>query len=96
MALTVQSTKIAHRRGLTTDYIHWLGRLLRSDMMSSWSIWDLPNDTFRRGVVLAAHQARELARVLNDSVAVAMQRVIDDPLVGPWFKSEAQSNTRSG
>lgn len=91
VALRSQSASAAHRSGLTVDYVHWLGRLLRSDMASSWLVWDLPDDSSRQTVVLAAHQVRELAQMLSVPVTVALPwHLLDDPLVGPWFKMDAQ------
>jgi hypothetical protein len=50
VAMRAEGAKIAHRCGLTVDYVHWLGRLLRSDVASSWSIWDLPKDPSREAL----------------------------------------------
>jgi hypothetical protein len=87
VAVAAEAAKIEHRIGLAADYIHWTGRLMRSEMAFDIcnTSTDLP-DIVGNDLVLAAEQIASARKMLGDSLAEPVKRVLSDPLVLSAFK----------
>jgi len=92
IALEVASTANApeaHRVGLASDYIHWLGRLMRSDIAammyvtSDAQIPDIVDD-----LSLAAEAISRIRSTLGDQLIPPIRMVMDDPWVPAVFKEK--------
>jgi hypothetical protein len=93
VSVRYDGAKIEHRRGLAVDYLHWLGRLIRSDIASHWLMWEMPDDSAREALALASDQSIAVQQVLGGPVDVALKRVMADPLVPPQFKEKFCQHT---
>ena len=72
---------IAHRIGAATDYIHWFGRLLRTEMVDT-ILEQAPSGLNVVGDMdLAINAILECRVVLGDRLAEPLQRLIDDPYI---------------
>ncbi|NDU90164.1 MAG: hypothetical protein G3I08_09875 [Ferrovum sp.] len=75
------------RIGVATDYIHWLGRLMRSDVAASeYVARDRVPPEWLDDLVFAAQQIAKARRILGEALDVPIGRVTDDPWVAPIFK----------
>lgn len=75
---------VKFRAGLATDYIHWVGRLARSDQSR---IYDRPKPAeYKQDIELAGTQIIRAHLVLGPVLCAPIQRVLDDPLVSRTLK----------
>jgi hypothetical protein len=75
------------RIGIATDYIHWLGRLMRSDVAAGvYVARDPVPPEWLDDLTFAAHQVADARRVLGEALEIPIRRVNDDPWVAPAFK----------
>lgn len=82
---------IAHRVGAATDYIHWFGRLLRTEMVDS-ILEQAPNGLNVVGDMdLAINAILECCTELGDRLAEPVQRLIDDPFIRTRMKVRLRS-----
>jgi hypothetical protein len=82
-----EGTQERFRIGVATDYIHWLGRLMRSDVAAGvYVVRDPVAPQWLNDLKFAAHQVADARRVLGESLEIPIRRVIDDPWVAPAFK----------
>jgi hypothetical protein len=73
------------RVGLATDYIHWVGRLARSDQSR---IYDESGPAeYRSDLELAGMQIGRARLALGAELDAPIQRVLDDPLVARTLKT---------
>ena len=83
----------SYRIGVATDHIHWLGRLMRSDVAASVYVNgdDVPcgwRDDFEFGIQTVARARREL----GDALDVPIGRIMNDPWVAPIFKEKLKAS----
>ena len=83
------------RIGMAADYIHWLGRLTRSDVADDRfsPLENLP-DELRQDLAFAAQQVLGAGKALGKELDAAVQRVLNDPLVVPVFKGLLASSNQ--
>lgn len=76
------------RTGMATDYVHWLGRLTRSELAESRfeARLGLPDEGFI-DVKFAAAQVLAARKTLGEKLDDAVRAVLDDPLVLPLIKT---------
>jgi hypothetical protein len=85
------------RIGVATDHIHWLGRLMRSDVATGvYVVRDPVPPSWLDDLTFAAHQVAEARRVLGEALEMPIRRVNDDPWVAPAFKRIATSTADLG
>jgi hypothetical protein len=88
VATDSEGTSERFRIGVATDHIHWLGRLMRSDVAATAYV---APDTVPPGwlddLVFAAQQIAKARRRLGEALDAPIGRVKDDPWVPPVFKS---------
>jgi len=85
------------RIGVATDYIHWLGRLMRSDVASSVYVsGDTVLPEWFDDLLFAAQQIAMARRVLGEALDVPIGRVKDDPWVIPIFKDTIATSLADG
>jgi hypothetical protein len=86
VAISAKANK-QFRTGMATDYIHWLGRLTRSDIAESRfdKRLGLPDDGFT-DLKFAAAQVLAARKGLGEKLDEAIRSVLDDPLVLPLVK----------
>jgi hypothetical protein len=95
IAIRSENAKPAHRTGMATDYIHWMGRLARSEVAATrFAIDEHMRDLWRADFLLAANKVALARQALGDDLARPVQRILADPLVIPAFKA-AVSNCAS-
>jgi hypothetical protein len=87
VAIGVQKADERFRTGVAVDYIHWFGRLARSEIAQNRfsERLDLP-DSSRADLKSAVGQILAARSVLSDKIDTAIRRVLDDPLVLPLVK----------
>jgi hypothetical protein len=88
VAISAKTTKESFRVGMATDYIHWLGRLIRSDAATSRfdSFRTLPK-VWREDLSFAARQVLDARGALGEKLKAPIKRVSEDPLVLITFKN---------
>ena len=90
IALEVASSVDApkpHRVGVATDYVHWLGRLMRSDVAAhAYVAPDPVPSEWLDDLVFAAQAVTKARLALGDVLDGPVGRVKDDPWVAPMFK----------
>jgi hypothetical protein len=88
VAIASEAAKEKFRVGMAADYVHWIGRLTRSE--AAYSRFD-PDKTFpdtsRDDLSFAAQQVLAARKVLGEKLEVAIQKVLEDPLVLSGFKN---------
>jgi hypothetical protein len=87
VAIAAETAKLEFRVGLAADYIHWMGRFMRSDI--AFGICNTGTtipDIVGNDLVFTARQIAIARRVLGDMLAEPVSRVLSDPLVVPAFK----------
>jgi hypothetical protein len=93
VAIDSEGTSERFRVGVACDYIHWLGRLMRTDLAASVYV---ARDTVPPGwlddLVFAAQQVANASRRLGDVLDVSIGRVKDDPWVAPVFKAAIKAS----
>ena len=68
VAIDFKAAPVRFRIGLATDYIHWLGRLMRSDVaVSAYVAEDNVPQEWKDDLVFAAEQVTKAARPLAKS-----------------------------
>lgn len=76
-----------YRIGVANDYIHWLGRLMRSDVAASMYVTrDRVFPDWLDDLSSAAQQLAKARGALGDMLDTAIARVKNDPWVAPIFK----------
>ncbi|CAB3682052.1 hypothetical protein R8871_02567 [Paraburkholderia graminis C4D1M] len=79
----------AYRVGMASDYIHWLGRLMRSDLAANMYVTsgaqvpDIADD-----LPLAAQAILQVRSILGDQLIPPVKMVMDDPWVAAAFKTK--------
>jgi hypothetical protein len=83
----------SHRVGVATDYVHWLGRLMRSDVAASAyvSLDTVPPGWFE-DLAFAAQAVAKARCALGASLDDPIGRVTSDPLVAQVFKDKLKSS----
>jgi hypothetical protein len=89
IAIVSESAAMNFRVGMAIDYIHWLGRLLRSDIGSDMyeRLENIP-EVWAEDLTLAARQVSRAREVLGSAIEESARRVYDDPLVVTRFKGQ--------
>ncbi|MGV8889943.1 MAG: VPA1262 family N-terminal domain-containing protein [Pseudomonas sp.] len=76
-----------YRIGVANDYIHWLGRLMRSHVAASMYVTrDRVFPDWLDNLTFAAQQLAKARRALGDTLDKSIARVKNDPWVAPIFK----------
>jgi hypothetical protein len=80
---------------MAADYIHWLGRLTRSDIADGRfaALQNLP-DEGHEDLAFAARQVLAARNMLGKKLGEAIQRVLNDPLVVPVLKGLLSDSAR--
>lgn len=93
IAINSQGVAERFRIGVATDYIHWLGRLMRSDVAAAVYV---ASDSVRPqrldDVTFAAQQIGGARRILGEALDVPICRVNNDPWVTPVFKRAIETS----
>jgi hypothetical protein len=88
VAIRSENAKSLFRTGMATDYIHWIGRLARSEVAATrLTIDENMSDLWRADFLWAARKVAAMRQALGDRLALPVQRILDDPLVAPAFKA---------
>jgi hypothetical protein len=83
----------SHRIGVATDYIHWLGRLMRSDIAAGMYVGDdIAPPEFLNDLIFAAQTIAKVRHVLGEDLNTPIDRVKDDPWVAPIFREKLLSS----
>jgi len=83
----------SYRVGVATDYIHWLGRLMRSDVAASvYVALDTVPSGWLDDLVFAAQTVGKARRTLGGALDDPIARVKKDPWVEPIFKDRLESS----
>ncbi|MFW6856695.1 VPA1262 family N-terminal domain-containing protein [Burkholderia gladioli] len=83
----------SHRIGVATDYIHWLGRLMRSDIAAGiYVAHDIALPGFLNDLIFAAKTIAKVRYVLGEDLNVPIDRIKDDPWVASIFREELLSS----
>ena len=79
----------SHRIGVATDYIHWLGRLMRSDIAAEMYVdrHAVPSGLLE-DLAFAARTIAKVRDVLGDDLNTSIDLVRDDPWVAPFFREK--------
>jgi hypothetical protein len=89
LEVAIMSAKVnkQFRTGMATDYIHWLGRLTRSDIAECRfdKRLGLPDDGFT-DLKFAVAQVLSARKALGEKLDEAICSVLDDPLMLPLVK----------
>jgi hypothetical protein len=81
------------RAGLTADYIHWIGRLMRSNIVSiKYRDGEIVIPEWSQDLLLTAQRLAEVRRELGSILDPAFARINNDPWVSPFFKSTLASS----
>lgn len=81
------------RAGLTADYIHWIGRLMRSHIVSvKYRDGEIVIPEWSQDLLLTAQRLAEVSRELGSILDSAFARINNDPWVSPFFKSTLASS----
>jgi hypothetical protein len=84
------------RIGLATDYIHWLGRLMRSDdAASAYGARDNVPQEWKDDLIFASEQVTKARQALGQELDMPIGLVKDDPWVAKMFKEQLGSNGTS-
>jgi hypothetical protein len=87
VAIDAEGTPKRFRIGVATDYIHWLGRLMRSDVAASvYVVRDPVPPAWLDDLNFAANRIANARRVLGEALDAPIDRVNNDPWVAPLFK----------
>jgi hypothetical protein len=87
VAIDAEGTPSRFRIGVATDYIHWLGRLMRSDVAASVYVGRDPvPPEWLNDVNFAAKQIANARRVLGEELEAPIDRVNRDLWVAQIFK----------
>ncbi|CAB3806541.1 VPA1262 family N-terminal domain-containing protein [Pararobbsia alpina] len=77
----------SYRIGVAADYIHWLGRLMRSDMAAGMYVArDIVPSELLDGPMFAAQTIAKVRHVLGEDLNSPIDRVKDDPWIAPNFR----------
>jgi hypothetical protein len=88
VAIAAETAKEEFRVGMAADYIHWMGRLARSDAASSrFDAGGTLPDIWRDDLSFAAQQILAARRVLGEKLDEPIRRVREDSLVLSGFKA---------
>lgn len=88
VAAHLEAGPISFRVGLATDYIHWIGRLMRSDTAATkYGSGNILVEEWEHDLTYAAQKLVHVNRVLGGALDPAIARVNDDPWVTPVFKN---------
>jgi len=91
-AIGAEGSRQQLRIGVATDYIHWLGRLMRSDVAAGVYVSQDPvPPEYIEDLRFAALQVAVARLVLGEALEAPIRRVNDDPWVAPVFKSTITS-----
>ncbi|WP_316235315.1 MULTISPECIES: VPA1262 family N-terminal domain-containing protein [unclassified Bradyrhizobium] len=92
VAIRAEAANRAFRIGMATDHISWMGRLARSETAATrFTIDEDMRDLWRADFFYAASKVAAARGTLGDELAGPIQRVLDDPLVIPAFKTALSS-----
>lgn len=88
-SITADDTPKNFRIGIATDYIHWLGRLMRADIANSiFRAHGTETSSQLDNLVLAANVAAQARLKLGEPLDAPIDRLKDDPCVVPIFKEK--------
>jgi hypothetical protein len=76
------------RVGVASDYIHWLGRIMRSEF--AYSMYSEPDEVplgWQKDLNFAAQQIGKARRALGEVLETSINNVLQDPLVSTVFKN---------
>ncbi|HKN73407.1 MAG TPA: VPA1262 family N-terminal domain-containing protein [Terriglobales bacterium] len=86
VAIAAETAKEEFRVGMAADYIHWIGRLARSDAASRFDASATLQDICRDDLSFAAQQILVARKVLGEKLDEPIRRVREDSLVLSGFK----------
>lgn len=86
IAIDAQRMPERFRIGIANDYIHWLGRLMRSDIACMHLAQNSVPPEWLDDLTFAARQIADARRVLGEALDAPIGRLNDDPWVVPIFK----------
>ena len=96
LAINVEAA-LKFRQGMACDYIHWIGRLMRSEAVHSRLIAaDGFPDFWSDDVKILTRQIERAKTILGEPLQKAIQRVLDDPFVVATFKFQLESGSGGG
>ena len=86
-------TPESHRIGVATDYIHWLGRLMRSDIaVGMYEARDIALTEFLDDLIFAAQKIAKVRQALGENLNASIDRVKEDRWVAPIFREKLLSS----
>jgi Type I restriction modification DNA specificity domain len=93
VAIASEAAKEEFRLGIAADYIHWIGRLTRSDTAHSrFDVEEHLPELWRDDLSFAAQQVLAARNILGEKLDGTIRQVLDDPLVLSGFKNLLTGN----
>ncbi|WP_460130251.1 VPA1262 family N-terminal domain-containing protein [Pseudomonas sp. S3_A09] len=93
VAASPTAGSLQSREGLAADYIHWVGRLMRSSVVSvKYSEGGILIPEWSQDLFMIAQRLSDVSRELGSVLDPAFARIDDDPWVSPLFKSVLASS----
>lgn len=87
VAIASESAKEEFRLGMAADYIHWVGRITRSDAANTrFDSGGALRDIWRDDLLFAAQQVLAVRKVLGEKLDEPIRKVLEDSLVLGAFK----------
>jgi hypothetical protein len=87
VAIVSEAVDMRFRVGMAIDYIHWLGRLLRSDIAGQrYGSAEIVLPVWTEELTFVVEQVSRARKVLGDELGNPVLRLLADPLIIDKFK----------